>query len=114
MASAAVVEMMGGTPEQALNAGAIVFKNILGLVCDPIAGLVEAPCAKRNASGTVSALTVADMVMSGVKSIIPFDDVVLAMYKVGKQMPCELKETALGGLASTPAGIELRRKVFGE
>lgn len=114
MASAAVVEMMGGTPEMALNAGAIVIKNILGLVCDPIAGLVEAPCAKRNASGTVSALTVADMVMSGVKSIIPFDDVVLAMYKVGKQMPCELRETALGGLATTPSGIELRKKILGE
>lgn len=114
MASAAIVEMMGGTPEMALNAGAIVIKNILGLVCDPIAGLVEAPCAKRNASGAVSALTVADMVMSGVKSIIPFDDVILAMYKVGKQMPCELRETALGGLADTPSGIELRKKILGE
>ncbi|MCM0646837.1 L-serine ammonia-lyase, iron-sulfur-dependent, subunit alpha [Clostridium swellfunianum] len=114
MASAAIVEMMGGTPEMALHAAAIVIKNILGLVCDPIAGLVEAPCAKRNASGAVSALTVADMVMGGVKSIIPFDDVVLAMYKVGKQMPCELRETALGGLADTPAGIELRKKILGE
>lgn len=114
MASAAIVEMMGGTPDMALNAGAIVIKNILGLVCDPIAGLVEAPCAKRNASGAVSALTIADMVMSGVKSIIPFDDVVLAMYKVGKQMPCELRETALGGLADTPSGIELRKRILGE
>lgn len=114
MASAAVVEMMGGTPEQALNAGAIIFKNILGLVCDPIAGLVEAPCAKRNVAGTVSALTTADLVMSGVKSIIPFDDTVLAMYRVGKQMPCELRETALGGLASTPTGIKLRKQVLGE
>lgn len=114
MASAAIVEMMGGTPEMALNAAAIVIKNILGLVCDPIAGLVEAPCAKRNASGTVSALTVADLVMSGVKSIIPFDDVILAMYKTGKQLPCELRETALGGLASTPTGIQLRKKILGE
>jgi L-serine dehydratase len=114
MASAAVVEMMGGTPGMALNAGAIVIKNILGLVCDPIAGLVEAPCAKRNASGAASALTVADMVMSGVKSIIPFDDVVLAMYKTGKQIPCELRETALGGLADTPTGIELRKKILGK
>ncbi len=114
MASAAVVEMMGGTPEQALNAGAIIIKNILGLVCDPIAGLVEAPCAKRNASGTVAALTTADLVMSGVKSIIPFDDTVLAMYRVGKSMPCELRETALGGLASTPTGIKLRKQVLGE
>jgi L-serine dehydratase len=114
MASAAIVEMMGGTPEMALNAAAIVIKNILGLVCDPIAGLVEAPCAKRNASGAISALSVADMVMSGVKSIIPFDDVVLAMYRVGKQMPCELRETALGGLADTPSGIELRKRILGE
>jgi L-serine dehydratase len=114
MAAAAVVEMMGGTPEMALNAAAITIKNILGLVCDPIAGLVEAPCAKRNASGAVSALSVADMVMSGVRSIIPFDDVVLAMYKVGKQLPCELRETALGGLANTSTGIELRKRILGE
>lgn len=102
MASGAIVEMMGGTPEMALNAGAIVIKNILGLVCDPIAGLVEAPCAKRNMAGAVSALTTADMVMSGVKSIVPFDEVVVSMYKVGKKLPCELRETALGGVALTP------------
>lgn len=101
MASAAVVEMMGGTPEQALNAAAIVFKNILGLVCDPVAGLVEVPCAKRNAAGVVSALTTADMVMGGVSSKIPFDEVVEAMYKIGKSLPCELRETAQGGLAVT-------------
>lgn len=114
MASAAVVEMMGGTPEQALNASAIVIKNILGLVCDPIAGLVEVPCAKRNASGTVSALTTADMVMGGVYSKIPFDDTVSAMYKVGKQLPCELRETALGGLAITETGLKLKKQVLGE
>lgn len=114
MGAAAVVEMMGGTPEMALNAGAVVIKNVLGLVCDPIAGLVEAPCAKRNVSGAVSALTAADLIMSGVKSIIPFDDAVLAMYRVGRQMPCELRETAMGGLAATPTGIKLMKKVFGE
>ncbi|CAM2746966.1 L-serine ammonia-lyase, iron-sulfur-dependent, subunit alpha [Hathewaya histolytica] len=114
MASAAIVEMMGGTPDMALNAGAIVIKNILGLVCDPIAGLVEAPCAKRNMAGAVSALTTADMVMSGVKSIVPFDEVVLAMYKVGKTLPCSLRETALGGVAITPTALELRKKVLGE
>ncbi|WPC42138.1 L-serine ammonia-lyase, iron-sulfur-dependent, subunit alpha [Clostridium sp. JS66] len=114
MASAAVVEMMGGTPEQALNASAIVIKNILGLVCDPIAGLVEVPCAKRNASGTVSALTTADMVMGGVYSKIPFDDTVSAMYKVGKQLPCALRETALGGLAVTETGLKLKKQVLGE
>lgn len=114
MASAAVVEMMGGTPEQALHASAIVIKNILGLVCDPIAGLVEVPCAKRNAAGTVSALTTADMVMGGVYSKIPFDDTVSAMYKIGKQLPCELRETALGGLAITETGLKLKKQVFGE
>ncbi|MGY0373300.1 L-serine ammonia-lyase, iron-sulfur-dependent, subunit alpha [Clostridium sp. JNZ J1-5] len=113
MAAAAVVEMMGGTVKQALDAGAIVLKNILGLVCDPVAGLVEIPCAKRNASGTVSALTAADMAMSGVESKIPFDETVLAMYKVGKQLPCELRETAEGGLAITPTGLKLKEQVFG-
>lgn len=114
MASAAVVEMMGGTPSQALNAAAIVIKNILGLVCDPIAGLVEIPCAKRNASGTVSALTTADMVMAGITSKIPFDDTVSAMYRVGRQLPCELRETALGGLAVTETGLKLKKQVFGK
>lgn len=114
MASAGVVEMMGGTPAQALDAAAIVFKNIIGLVCDPIAGLVEVPCAKRNAAGAVSALTTADLVMAGVTSRIPFDDTVEAMYRVGKQMPAELRETALGGLATTKTGLELQKKVFGE
>lgn len=113
MASAAVVEMMGGTPEMCLDAAAIAIKNILGLVCDPIAGLVEAPCAKRNINGAVNALTTADLVMSGVKSLIPFDDVVLAMYRIGKQMPCELRETAMGGLATTPTGLKLKEKIFG-
>lgn len=114
MASAAVVEMMGGTPEMSLDAGAIVIKNILGLVCDPIAGLVEVPCAKRNFAGAVSALTTADLVMAGVNSKIPFDDTVDAMYKVGRQLPSELRETAMGGLAITKTGIELKKKVFGK
>lgn len=114
MSSAAVVEMMGGTPEMSLDAAAIVIKNILGLVCDPIAGLVEVPCAKRNVAGAVSALTTADLVMAGVNSKIPFDDTVEAMYKVGRQLPSELRETAMGGLAITKTGIELNKKVFGE
>jgi L-serine dehydratase len=114
MGAAAVVEMMGGTPEMALDAAAVVIKNILGLVCDPIAGLVEVPCAKRNFAGTVSALSTVDLIMSGVKSIIPFDDAVIAMYKVGKQLPCELRETAMGGLAATPTGLKLKEKVLGE
>ena len=114
MASAAVVELMGGTVKMSLDAGAIVFKNILGLVCDPVAGLVEIPCAKRNASGAISALCTADMVMAGIESKIPFDDALSAMYKVGREMPASLRETALGGVAITKAGLILKKKVFGE
>lgn len=114
MASAAAVEMMGGTVEQSLDAAAIVLKNVMGLVCDPVAGLVEVPCAKRNIAGTVSALTTADIVMAGVKSKIPFDEVVGAMYKVGKQLPPELKETAQGGIAITPTAQRLQKEIFSE
>lgn len=114
MASAAIVEMMGGTPKMSLDAAAIVFKNILGLVCDPVAGLVEVPCAKRNSSGAISALCTADLVMAGVESKIPFDDALSAMYKVGRSLPAALRETGLGGVAATKTGIELRKKVFGE
>ena len=114
MAAAAVVEMMGGSPEMSLDAGAIVFKNVLGLVCDPVAGLVEIPCAKRNASGAVNALSTADLVMAGVTSKIPFDDALSAMYKVGRSLPEELRETALGGVAITPTGIKLKEQVFGK
>jgi len=112
MASAAVVEMMGGTPEMSLNAGAIVFKNVLGLVCDPVAGLVEIPCAKRNVAGAISALSTADLVMAGVSSKIPFDDTLSAMYKIGIELPASLRETALGGLAITKTGLALKEKVF--
>ncbi|MEG0641074.1 MAG: L-serine ammonia-lyase, iron-sulfur-dependent, subunit alpha [Clostridium sp.] len=114
MSAAAVVEMAGGTPEMSFHAASISLKNVLGLVCDPIAGLVEAPCAKRNSSGVVNALTSADLALAGVKSIVPFDEVVEAMYKVGKALPHTLRETALGGLAATPTGIKLRKEIFGE
>ena len=114
MAAAAVVEMMGGTPKMCLDAAAIVLKNILGLVCDPVAGLVEIPCAKRNAAGAVSALSTAELVMAGVSSHIPFDDAITAMYQVGKSLPSELRETALGGVAITKAGLVLKKKVFGD
>lgn len=114
MAAAAVVELMGGSPSQAFHAAAITIKNIMGLVCDPIAGLVEAPCVKRNAIGTANALISADLALAGVESIIPFDEVVEAMYRVGRMMPCELRETALGGLAATPTGLEIQKRVFGE
>lgn len=114
MASGAVVELMGGTPKMSLDAAAIIFKNVLGLVCDPVAGLVEIPCAKRNVSGAINALCTADMVMAGVNSKIPFDDAVAAMYKVGIGLPEELRETALGGCAITPTGKVLQEKVFGK
>ena len=105
---------MGGTPEMSLNAAAIVIKNILGLVCDPVAGLVEIPCAKRNFAGAVSALTTADVVMAGISSKIPFDDMVEAMYRVGKQLPASLRETAEGGTATTETGLKLKKEVYGE
>lgn len=114
MGAAAVVEMMGGTPKMSLDAGSIILQNVLGLVCDPVAGLVEIPCAKRNAQGAITALCTADMVMAGVEAKIPFDDAVSAMYKVGKSLPSELRETALGGVAVTKAGLALKEKVFGK
>lgn len=114
MASGAVVEMLGGTPEMALHAAAISLQNIMGLVCDPVAGLVEVPCANRNASGAVNALLCADMVMAGMKSVIPFDEVVEAMYKVGKLMPMQHRETALGGVAVTCTGLKYKREIFGK
>lgn len=112
MAAGAVVEMMGGTPKMSFDAAAIIFKNVLGLVCDPVAGLVEIPCAKRNVSGAISALATADLVMAGVDSKIPFDDALAAMYKVGTSLPEELRETALGGMATTPTGIALNHKLM--
>ena len=107
MAAAGLVELMGGTPEQALTAAAITIKNIMGLVCDPIAGLVECPCTKRNAIGVANALMSADIALAGITSNIPFDEVVEAMYRVGKQMSSDLRETAQGGLAITPTGRKL-------
>ena len=114
MAAAALVEMKGGTPEAALNAAAIAFKNIMGLVCDPVAGLVEVPCAKRNAAGVANAMVSADMALSGIRSVIPFDEVVEAMYRVGREMPASLKETAKGGLAATPTALRLQKEIFGK
>lgn len=113
MAAAGIVELAGGTPEQALHAAAMTIKNILGLVCDPIAGLVEVPCSKRNAIGTANALICVDMAMAGIKSIIPFDEIVTTMYKVGRSIPYELRETALGGLAATPTGKRIQKEIFG-
>jgi len=113
MAAAAIVELAGGTPEQCAEAFAITLKNMLGLVCDPVAGLVEVPCVKRNAMGAANAMVAADMALAGVTSRIPCDEVIDAMYKIGQSMPTALKETAQGGLAATPTGRELEAKIFG-
>ena len=113
MGAGMAVEMLGGTPKQAFDAGAIALKNLLGLVCDPIAGLVESPCVKRNAMGVAKALICAEMALAGVESVVPFDEVVLSMQNIGKVMPCTLKETAEGGVAATPTGKKIRDKIFG-
>ncbi|PLR97321.1 L-serine ammonia-lyase, iron-sulfur-dependent, subunit alpha [Bacillus sp. T33-2] len=113
MAAAAIVEMAGGTPEQSAEAMAITLKNMLGLVCDPVAGLVEVPCVKRNAMGAANAMVAADMALAGITSRIPCDEVIDAMYKIGQTMPSALRETAQGGLAATPTGRELEAKIFG-
>ena len=114
MGAAAVVEMLGGTPDMAFHAAAMALKNVLGLSCDPVAGLVEIPCIKRNASGAVNALLSADLALAGVKSYIPFDEVVDAMYAIGRSMPSEIRETAKGGLAMTPSGQRMRRQTEAE
>lgn len=113
MAAAAIVEMAGGTPSQSSEAFAITLKNMLGLVCDPVAGLVEVPCVKRNAMGAANALVAADMALAGVTSRIPCDEVIGAMFRIGQSMSPNLKETARGGLAATPTGKAIAEKIFG-
>lgn len=113
MAAAAIVEMAGGSPAQCAEAFAITLKNMLGLVCDPVAGLVEVPCVKRNAMGAANSLVAADMALAGVTSRIPCDEVIDAMYRIGQAMPTTLKETGQGGLAATPTGRWLEAKIFG-
>ena len=114
MAAGAVAQMLGGSPEAAFHAAAIAIKNQLGLVCDPVAGLVEIPCIKRNTGGVAIALSASDMALAGVESRIPFDDAVEAMNRVGKALPAALRETAGGGLATTKAGLAMKEKVYGE
>lgn len=103
MAASATVELMGGTPEQCMDAGSTVLMNLLGLVCDPVGGLVEYPCQNRNAAGVANALIAAELALSGVKQLIPFDEMLETMYAVGRRIPIELRETALGGCAATPS-----------
>lgn len=103
MAASAAVELMGGTPQQCLDAASTVLMNMLGLVCDPVGGLVEYPCQNRNAAGVANALVAAEMALSGIHQLIPFDQMLDTMYTVGRHLPAELRETALGGCAATPA-----------
>ena len=103
MAASATVELMGGTPEQCMDAGSTVLMNLLGLVCDPVGGLVEYPCQNRNAAGVANALIAAELSLSGVKQLIPFDEMLETMYAVGRRIPIELRETALGGCATAPS-----------
>ena len=106
MAASAAVELLGGTPLQCTYAASTVLMNMLGLVCDPVGGLVEYPCQNRNAAGVSNALIAAEMSLAGITQFIPLDEMIDAMYTVGKKLPAELRETALGGCAATPAACE--------
>lgn len=112
MAAAAIVELSGGSVDMCINAVAITIKCILGLVCDPVAGLVEVPCVKRNASGVTLAFTAAEMALAGITSVIPADEVVHVMKRVGQSLPASLRETAEGGLAATQTGKQLHTDIF--
>ncbi|WP_143320943.1 L-serine ammonia-lyase, iron-sulfur-dependent, subunit alpha [Clostridium sp. HBUAS56010] len=113
MAAAALTEIFEGTPKMISDSCAIALKNTLGLVCDPVAGLVEVPCIKRNAMGVANAFTASELALAGIESVIPADEVILTMKQVGQQMPSTLRETAEGGLAATPTGCRLCKKIFG-
>ncbi|HHO5784890.1 TPA: L-serine ammonia-lyase, iron-sulfur-dependent, subunit alpha [Staphylococcus aureus] len=113
MAAAAAVAIFGGSPEASGHAMALAISNLLGLVCDPVAGLVEIPCVMRNAIGSGNALISADLALAGIESRIPVDEVIEAMNKVGRNLPASLRETGLGGLAGTPTGEAIKRKIFG-
>lgn len=111
MAAAALTEVRGTTPETALQAAALALKNMIGLACDPIGGLVEVPCIKRNGIGAVFSMAASDMAFMGIKSFVPFDEVVRAMREVGDLMSPKIKETALGGLATTPTGQKVAERM---
>ncbi len=114
MAAGAAVAMLGGTPQQVGTAVAIVFKNVLGLVCDPVAGLVEVPCIKRNGACALQAFLAAELALAGITSFINADEAIDAMKSVGDALPCALKETAGGGMAATPTAIEWAAKYFAQ
>lgn len=111
IAAGALVSLRGGTNEQIGHAVAMALKNLMGLVCDPVAGLVEVPCVKRNVIGAVNAISAADMALAGIESRIPVDEVIDAMGEVGRRMPVEFRETALGGLAATPTGKAVKERM---
>lgn len=113
MAAAALTMAAGGTAQEASQAICFVIKNMLGLICDPVAGLVEVPCVKRNAMGASFAFVAADMALAGITSKIPVDEVIDAMYQVGSSLPTAFRETAEGGLAATPTGRHLAKEIFG-
>lgn len=113
MAAAGAVWMAGGTAEQCVNACAIALMNSMGLVCDPVAGLVQLPCSFRNASQSANALASADLALAGQQSVIPADEVIDSMYRVGRQLPAALRETAKGGIAATPTGRKIHDQIFG-
>lgn len=112
MAAGGLAYLMGGGEQEILHASAIALKSLLGLVCDPVAGLVEVPCVKRNVIGAVNAVTSADMAMAGITSRIPPDEVIDAMRTVGMALPCSLRETGEGGLAATATGVEISKKLI--
>ena len=114
MGAAAVAYMMGGKTHQSIHAAAIALKNTLGLVCDPVGGLVEVPCVKRNALFAVHGLTAAQLALAGVDSVIPMDEIVEAMVRIGRALPRGLKETAEGGLATTLTGCEIGQRLKDE
>ena len=114
MAAGALVALRRGSAAQIGHAVAITLKNLMGLVCDPVAGLVEVPCVKRNVIGAMNAVSAADMALAGIESRIPVDEVIDAMGDVGRRMPVEFRETALGGLAATPTGQEVKRRMAQE
>jgi L-serine dehydratase len=107
MAASAITELMGGSPRQCLHAATGAIANLLGLICDPIGGLVEAPCQQRNAMGVSNALISAEIALSSIKNVVPFDEAVAVMYSVGRSIPHELRETALGGLAAAPSACSM-------
>ncbi len=114
MAAAATVSVLGGAPQMAADACAMTIKNMLGLICDPVAGLVEVPCVKRNALGASQALVSADMALAGIQSLIPVDEVIATMHKIGTELPSKFRETGEGGLADTPTAREHQQRIFGD